>query len=234
MPQRHPSPTSGTPAPVRTTTTYSAWTPSAFPATVTADFGGSRSFRLRRGLPEICVRQFTTLEYWNGSTWVAIGQLVSRDAGLHPVAVPQQIRREIRITWAAASDVAVIKILTHRHERSGSASPVGYEPALFNRLEKAWQLAPCVTRPKSWVRWGRGQRIDRALNLDLIGRTGSTTPTPIRLLIRDVGVFTSPYGIWRTSPRLSFTARSSTTEASYSQVDCMRLQLQLEGSKHVL
>ena len=36
--------TSGTPAPVKNLTTYSAWTPSAFPATVTADFGSSKSF----------------------------------------------------------------------------------------------------------------------------------------------------------------------------------------------
>ena len=69
--------TSGTPAPVKNLTTYSAWTPSAFPATVTADFGSSKSFDYVAAYLKSASGNYT-LEYWNGSAWVAIGSTLSR------------------------------------------------------------------------------------------------------------------------------------------------------------
>ena len=69
--------TSGTPAPVKNLTTYSAWTPSAFPATVTADFGSSKSFDYVAAYLKSASGNYT-LEYWNGSAWVAIGTTLSR------------------------------------------------------------------------------------------------------------------------------------------------------------
>ena len=122
---------------------------------------------------------------------------IAHDARLHPVAVPQQIRRE-------DPHHLFRRVRCRGHQIRGASTqiqvgiPVGYEPALFNPNEKL-SNAISVTGQILGTQV-ESQRIDETLNFDLIDPDWiNNTYMPIRLLIRDVGVFFA----WnlQTSPR---------------------------------
>lgn len=222
--------TSGTPAPVKNLTTYSAWTPSAYPATITADFGGSKSFDYVAAYLKSASGNYT-LEYWNGSAWVAIGTTLSRTTpGCILWLFPSMSAAKVRVTCSAASDVAVIKCGLSTQIPVGI--PVGYEPALFNPNEKL-STAVSVTGQILGTQV-ESQRIDETLNFDLLDPDWiNSTYMPIRLLVREVGVFLA-WNLADFASHVIYGVVVGDPKASYSQVDCMRLQLKLEGPKHVL
>ena len=156
---------------------------------------------------------------------------LAHDAWLHPVAVPQQVRRE-------NPNHLFLRVRCRGHQNRGASTqipvgiPVGYEPALFNPNEKLGN-AISVTGQILGTQV-ESQRIDETLNFDLIDPDWiNNTYMPIRLLIREVGVFFA----WNPadfSSHVIYGAVVGDPKASYSQVDCMRLQLKMEGPKHVL
>lgn len=225
------SASTGTASVVQNLTTYSRWRATAAPATLTADFGGNKTIDyVALYVTDPDASDFD-LEYHDGTGWHSKGATLSRTGAGCILWVFDSITADkIRITTSALPEVAVLK--------SGAALqvpvglPVGYEPALFNPNEKLSNTASVTgqilgTQVES-------QRMDEILNFDLLDPDWINDYwMPARLLIRTVGVFFA-WNLADFPEHVVYGVVTGDPKASYSQVNTMRLQLKLEGPKHVL
>lgn len=224
------SASTGTPASVQNLTTYSRWTASAAPATITADFGSAKSI----DYAALYVTDTTgtyQLEYWNGSAWVAIGSTITRTGfGCLWWLFESVSTSKIRITTSGTPSVAVFKAGASTTVPVGIA--VGYEPSLFNPNEKISNTTS--VNGQILGTQVESQRMDETLNFDLIDPDWiNDTWMPLRTLIRTVGVFVA----WNSADFPSHIVYGTIVgdpKASYSQVNTMRLSLKIEGPKHVV
>lgn len=222
---------SGEPTRVQNLTTYSRYVPTGENETITADFGGSKSLDYVAMYVTDPDASTFSLEYYASSAWHSLGSAITRtDAGCLLWVFDTTSASKIRITTSKKPEIAVIK--------SGAALvipvglPVGYEPSLFNPNEKLSNTASVTgqilgTQVES-------QRMDESLNFDLIDPDWINDDwMPARLLIRTVGVFFA-WNLADFPEHVVYGVVTGDPKASYSQVNTMRLQVKLEGPKHVL
>jgi len=222
---------SGTPQAVQNLTTYSRWTASASPATITADFGSAKSIDYVAAYVTDPDASDFDLEYWTGAAWVALGDTLTRTgAGCLLWLFETVSTAKIRITTSATPAVAVLKAGASTLIPVGI--PVGYEPALFNPNEKLSSTASVTgqilgTQVES-------QRIDESLSFDMLEPSWvESTWMPLRALVRSVGVFLA-WNLRDHASHVVYGAVIGDPAAKYSQASSMHVTLKLEGPKHVL
>lgn len=220
---------SSTATAVQNITTYSRWTPTAG-ATITATFSGAKSIDYAAAYITDPAGTYT-LEWYNGSSWTAIGSALSRTgAGCVAWVFETVSASAIRIVCSSTPSIAVIKAGARTQVPVGI--PVGYEPSLLNPTEKLTSVPSMTgqilgTQVESW-------RVEESLSFDLIDPDWINTNWPsLRSLIRTVGVFLA-WNLKDAPDQIVYGAVVGDPSVKYSQVDAMSLSLKLEGPKHVL
>lgn len=214
---------------VKTLTTYSRWTPSAA-ATLTATFSGAKSVTYAAIYVTDAAGTYT-LEWYNGSTWAAIGSALTRTgAGCVFWLFPAKSASALRIVCSSTPSIAVFKAGLATQVPVGM--PVGYEPSLYNPTEKLTNTTSVTGQILGTQ--VEASRVEESMTFDLIEPTWiSGTWMPLRALIRTVGVFLA-WNLRDFSEQIVYGAMTGDPKTNYSQVNTMRLSLKLEGPKHVL
>lgn len=214
---------------VQTMTTYSRWTPSVG-ATITATFSGAKSIDYAAIYVTASAGTYT-LEWYNGSSWTAIGSALSRTgAGCVAWVFESVSALAIRIVCSSTPSIAVFKAGARTQIPVGIG--VGYEPSLYNPNEKLTGTISVTgqilgTQVES-------ARIEELLTFDAIDPDWiASNWMTVRNLIRTVGVFFA-WNLKDFSSHVIYGAVVGDPSVSFSQVDAMKISLKLEGPKHVL
>lgn len=220
---------SSTAAAVQTLTTYSRWTPTAG-ATITATFSGSKSLDYAAIYVTASAGTYT-LEWYNGSSWTAIGSALSRtDAGCLLWVFESVSASALRVVCSSTPSIAVFKAGVRTQIPVGIG--VGYEPSLFNPNEKLGNTTS--VNGQILGTQVESSRITESLTFDAIDPDWVGTNWPaLRLLMRSVGVFFA-WNLKDFPEHVAYGAVVGDPSASFSQVDAMKVSLKLEGPKHVL
>lgn len=220
---------SSTAAAVQTLTTYSRWTPTAG-ATITATFSGSKSLNYAALYVTASAGTYT-LEWYNGSSWSAIGSALSRTGAGCLLWVFESVSASaLRVVCSSTPSIAVFKAGVRTQIPVGIG--VGYEPSLFNPNEKITGTASVTgqilgTQVES-------QRIDESLSFDMLEPSWvESTWMPLRALVRTVGVFMA-WNLKDHDTHVVYGAVTGDPSATYSQTNYMRVAFKMEGPKHVL
>ena len=214
---------------VKTMTTYSRWTPSVG-ATITATFSGAKAIDYAAIYVTASAGTYT-LEWYNGSSWAAIGSALSRTgAGCVAWVFASVSASAIRIVCSSTPSIAVFKAGARTQVPVGIG--VGYEPSLFNPTEK---LSNTVSVNGQILGTSvESQRIEESLKFDMIDPDWIGTNWPaLRQLMRTVGVFLA-WNLKDFPEHVVYGAVTGDPTAAYSQTDAMRISLKMEGPKHVL
>ncbi len=214
---------------VQTLTTYSRWTPTAA-ATITATFSGSKSLNYAALYVTASAGTYT-LEWYNGSTWTAIGSALSRTyAGCLLWVFESVSASALRVVCSSTPSIAVFKAGVRTQVPVGIG--VGYEPSLFNPNEKLGNTAS--VNGQILGTQVESARISESLTFDAVDPDWVSSNWPaLRLLMRTVGVFLA----WNLKDFAEHVVYGSVTgdpSVSFSQIDAMKLSIRLEGPKHVL
>lgn len=214
---------------VQTMTTYSRWTPSAG-ATITATFSGAKSIDYAAIYVTATAGTYT-LEWYNGSSWAAIGSALSRTgAGCIAWVFASVSASALRIVCSSTPSIAVFKAGARTQIPVGIG--VGYEPSMYNPTEKLTNTISVTgqilgTQIES-------ARIEESLTFDVIDPDWiASNWMTIRNLMRTVGVFFA-WNLRDFSEHVIYGAVVGDPSASFSQIDAMKLSMRLEGPKHVL
>lgn len=222
---------SGTPGAVQTMTTYSRWTPTDTAAYIEAVFTS----------PELidCVALYTTdpdsagftLEVLDGTIWTAVGGTLSRTGAGCIMWVFDSVTADgIRVNVDTSPSVAVLMAGPSTVIPVGI--PVGYEPSLFNPVEKlsntisvSGQILGTQIETRS---------IAESLSFDMLEPSWiESTWAPLRELLRTTGAFLA----WNLSDHPSHVVYGAVVgdpSVSYSQINTMRLSMTMEGPKHTI
>lgn len=222
---------SGTAEAVQTMTTYSRWTPTDTAAYIEATFTSPAVID--------CVSLYTTdpdgagftLEVLDGTIWTTIGGTLSRTGAGCIMWVFDSVTADgIRVNVDTSPSVAVLKAGLSTVVPVGI--PVGYEPSLFNPVEKlsntmsvGGQILGTQIETRS---------IAESLSFDMLEPSWiESTWTPLRESVRTTGVFLA----WNMSDHQSHVVYGAVVgdpSVSYSQVNTLRLSMNMEGPKHTL
>lgn len=214
---------------VKTMTTYSRWTPSVG-ATITATFSGAKAIDYAAIYVTASAGTYT-LEWYNGSSWAAIGTAWRRTGAGCVMWVFESVSASaLRIVCSSTPSIAVFKAGARTQIPVGIG--VGYEPSLFNPTEK---LSNTVSVTGQILGTSvESQRIEESLKFDMIDPDWIGTNWPaLRQLMRTVGVFLA-WNLKDFPEHVVYGAVTGDPTAAYSQTDAMRISLKLEGPKHVL
>lgn len=214
---------------VKTMTTYSRWTPSVG-ATITATFSGAKAIDYAAIYVTDSAGMYT-LEWYNGSSWAAIGTAWRRTGAGCVMWVFESVSASaLRIVCSSTPSIAVFKAGARTQIPVGIG--VGYEPSLFNPTEK---LSNTVSVTGQILGTSvESQRIEESLKFDMIDPDWIGTNWPaLRQLMRTVGVFLA-WNLKDFPEHVVYGAVTGDPTAAYSQTDAMRISLKLEGPKHVL
>ena len=214
---------------VQTMTTYSRWTPSVG-ATITATFSGAKAIDYAAIYVTASAGTYT-LEWYNGSSWAAIGSALSRTgAGCVAWVFASVSASAIRIVCSSTPSIAVFKAGARTKIPVGIG--VGYEPSLYNPTEKLTNTISVTgqilgTQIES-------ARIEESLTFDVIDPDWiASNWMTIRNLMRTVGVFFA-WNLKDFSDHVIYGAVVGDPSASFSQIDAMKVSMRLEGPKHVV